>query len=79
MADWYDRPVFRGHVREPIVGDLLYIARDMGLVDVTIMGRNWLAYQARNPKVRRAAPYVDRILQRRPTLCSDIYLLGRKP
>jgi len=79
MADWYEQPVFRGHVREPSVPDLHYIARDMGLVDVQIIGRNWLAYQAGNPRIRWAAPHIDRILQRRPSLCSDIYLLGRKP
>jgi SAM-dependent methyltransferase len=29
MADWYEREVFRGHVREADVSDLLYIARDI--------------------------------------------------
>jgi SAM-dependent methyltransferase len=79
MGDWYENPVFRGHVREPDVDDLLYIARDMGLVEVQTFGRNWQGYQHPRPSVRRVIPYVDRIMQRRPTLCSDIYLLGRKP
>ena len=41
MADWYEDPIFRGHVREPDVDDLFYIAREVGLVDVYIKGRHW--------------------------------------
>jgi SAM-dependent methyltransferase len=78
MAHWYEEPVFRGHVREPDVDDLRYIARDMGLVEVQTFGRNWQGYNNHRGWVRRVTPYVDRVLQRRPTLCSDIYLLGRK-
>src|SRR5262245_4681365 len=29
LQDWYEPDVFRGHVREPTVDDLRYIARDM--------------------------------------------------
>ena len=47
MADWYEEPVFRGHVREADVDDLLYIARDMDLTDVKILGRNWIGYVSR--------------------------------
>ena len=79
MSDWYERPTFRGHVREPDVDDLGYIARDMGLVDWHVVGRNWLGYHNPRPWVRRVVPYVDGTLQRRPSLCSDLYLLGRKP
>lgn len=78
MADWYEKPVFRGHVREPDVADLRYIAADMGLTDVTIMGRNWQGL--RNPRdwIRKVTPKVDSLLQRKPSLCSDLYILGRK-
>lgn len=79
MQHWYEEPVFRGHVREPDVDDLHYIARDMGLVETQTFGRNWQGYNNFRPWVRRVTPYVDRILQRRPTLCADIYLLGQKP
>jgi hypothetical protein len=41
MDDWNEREQFRGHVREPDVGDLQYIARDPGLRQVRIVGRNW--------------------------------------
>jgi hypothetical protein len=79
MADWYEAKTFRGHVREPDVDDLRYIARDMGLVDVEVMGRNWLGYKNRRPWIRRLTPLVDVPLRVLPTLCSDIYLVGRTP
>ncbi len=76
MSDWYEEPVFRGHVREPDVDDLLYIARDMSLKEIQIVGRNWLGYMSRFGIVRRAAPIVDVPLRLFPKLCSDIYLTG---
>ncbi|WP_165942586.1 bifunctional 2-polyprenyl-6-hydroxyphenol methylase/3-demethylubiquinol 3-O-methyltransferase UbiG [Micromonospora sp. KC721] len=79
MADWYERPVFRGHVREPDVDDLRYIARDMGLTEVRILGRNWLGRAHPRPVIRTLTPLVDRALRLRPSLCSDLYLLGRRP
>ena len=78
MADWYEPPRFRGHVREPDIDDLRYIARDLGLREVRIIGRNWLGYQSRRRWARALVSIVDRPLQQRPSLCSDIYLLGRK-
>jgi len=77
MAHWYETETFRGHVREPDVDDLRYIARDMGLCDVEIRGRNWAGYL--NPRLRLVTALVDPLLQLRPSLCSDIYLLGRRP
>jgi len=78
MAYWYEEPVFRAHVREPDVDDLLYIAKDMNLTDVHIFGRNWIGH--RHPKriIRVATSLVDKMLSQFPTLCSDIYLLGKK-
>lgn len=38
MADWYELPVFRGNVREPDVADLVFIARDIRLVDIRNIG-----------------------------------------
>jgi hypothetical protein len=43
MGDWYEQPVFRGHVREPDVDDLWYIARDLALVDAACSGATGLA------------------------------------
>jgi SAM-dependent methyltransferase len=79
MSEWYEEDVFRGHVREPSVKDLVYIAQDMGLVDNTVIGRNWLGLKSRYQWVTALAPIVDRPLQAFPSLCSDIYLLGHKP
>jgi len=79
MQEWYEAEVFRGHVREPDVGDLKYIARDMNLADVKIYGRNWAAgYNSSKPAVRRVAKIIDFPLRLRPSLCSHIYLVGRK-
>jgi SAM-dependent methyltransferase len=79
IPDWYENEVFRHHVREPDVGDLHYIARDMGLVDVRIIGRNWLGYHASSPVVRIATKLMDYPLRLRPSLCADLYLVGSKP
>lgn len=79
MHDWYERPRFRGHVREPDVRDLQYIASDLGLVDVRIVGRNWQGYLSPRTWVRRSTSAVDRALRWRPSLCSDIYVIGQRP
>jgi SAM-dependent methyltransferase len=78
MSDWYESPTFRGHVREPDVDDLRYIARDMKLSKVQIIGRNWQGRNSRRTLMRAAATLADYPLRLRPSLCSDIYLLARK-
>jgi SAM-dependent methyltransferase len=77
MADWYERPRFRGHVREPDVSDLRYIAHDMGLVDVKILGRNWFAYEYPARLVRAFAPVIDHLIRPLPSFCASIYLVAR--
>lgn len=79
MSDWYESDVFRGHVREPDVDDLRYIAQDLGLKDVKIVGRNWLGFRNSRAWIRAIAPIVDRALILAPSLCSDIYLTAHKP
>jgi hypothetical protein len=79
MEEWYEADAFRGHVREPDVRDLSYIARDLGLTEVEMWGRNWLGLKHRNPVTRAAATIADRPLRLRPGLCSDIYMAGRRP
>jgi SAM-dependent methyltransferase len=79
MTEWYDTDRFRGHVREPVVADLRAIASDLGLVDVTILGRNWLGLNHRHRAVRLATRVLGRLLELQPSLCSDIYVIGRKP
>lgn len=79
MEEWYEAEVFRGHVREPSVADLHYMARDLGLVNTQVIGRNWLGYANKNRWVRMLTPVADAVLTRFPTLCSDLYLIGYKP
>lgn len=76
MKHWYEPEVFRSHVREPDVDDLHYIARDLGLRETKIIGRNWLGF--RRPGMRAIMPVVDSVLRIRPSLCANIYLVGRK-
>jgi 2-polyprenyl-3-methyl-5-hydroxy-6-metoxy-1,4-benzoquinol methylase len=79
MAEWYEKPQFRGHVREPDVDDLYYIARSMGLEKPRIYGRNWLGYFSSNPIVRLVTRIADYPLRLRPQLCSDIALVAFRP
>ncbi len=78
MEVWYEAERFRGHVREPDLRDLRYIARDLGLAETRIFGRNWLGRDSHNPLIRALTAVTDMSLRLWPPLCSDIYLLGRK-
>jgi 2-polyprenyl-3-methyl-5-hydroxy-6-metoxy-1,4-benzoquinol methylase len=78
IEDWYEAKTFRGHVREPDVGDLLHIAKDLKLEQIKVVGRNWLGYYSSNPLTSFLSPIIDRPLRLFPSLCSNIYLLGRK-
>jgi SAM-dependent methyltransferase len=78
MEEWYESPRFRGHLREPDVDDLFYIARDMRLRDVRIIGRNWHGYHSKYALVRTLIPIFDLPLRIIPSLCADLYLVGRK-
>lgn len=76
--EWYHREMFRGHVREPDVGDLRAIAADMGLVNAQIVGRNWTGHASPNTATRIAARIFDVPLRAFLNLCGDIYLVGHK-
>lgn len=78
MENWYEVKQFRGHVREPDVDDLRYIARDMKLENVEVFGKNWLGYISRFGFVRATTPYMDKVLQKFPQFCANIYMLGSK-
>ncbi|MGO9566185.1 MAG: class I SAM-dependent methyltransferase [Desulfomonilaceae bacterium] len=78
LQEWYENPVFRGHVREPSVSDLYQIARDLDLEEATVFGYNWLGRQKDSLIVRLLARLFDSLLRLRPSLCSDLYLTGFK-
>jgi 2-polyprenyl-3-methyl-5-hydroxy-6-metoxy-1,4-benzoquinol methylase len=78
LKDWYEAEVFRGHVREPDVRDLAYIAADMNLKNISIYGRNWIGYGSRYRFARIGTKFFGGILQTFPSLCSDIYVTGNK-
>jgi len=66
FEDWFYPDQFRGHVRE------------LGFEKQAVWGRNWAGYPAAGRG--RAVPWlIDRALRPFPTLCSDLYVLARKP
>jgi SAM-dependent methyltransferase len=77
MSSWYEEETFRAHVREPDVEDLRYIAADLGLQEVKIFGRNWLGFHRAG--MRQVMPAIDAVLRLKPSLCANIYMVGRKP
>jgi SAM-dependent methyltransferase len=77
MREWYETDVFRGHVREPDVDDLRYIVRDLGLHELGVYGRNFLG-QGHDDFRGRLARSISPILERRPSLCSDIYIVAER-
>ncbi len=79
MADWYEAEYFRSHVREPDVDDLRYIARDLGLANVRILGRNWMTHTSSRRLVRGLGRAMDILLRPWPSLCPNLYLLANKP
>lgn len=74
LEDWYELNCFVGHVREPIVADLKFIGRDIGLENIEVIGRNWLGIV----KFGGWGKIADPLLRAFPTLCSDIYMIGTK-
>jgi len=87
LEEWYHDgdPVFRGHVREPIVRDLQLLMEWNGLNVVGTYGRNFIGRASEalaflpKPLVSGIATGSDRLLRFFPSLCSDIHVLGRKP
>ena len=78
LDEWYIYEQFIGHVREPTVSDLRFIAHDLDLTVLAIKGRNWLGLLKQSSAFRFAARISDRFLRCFPSLCSDIYLLASK-
>jgi SAM-dependent methyltransferase len=79
IESWYEPEVFRSHVREPDVPDMRYIYRDLGLEVLEVSGRNWQGHKSKRRLTRILARCGDHPLRLFPSLCSDIYIVGKKP
>jgi SAM-dependent methyltransferase len=87
LRDWYEGgdPIFRGHVREPVVGDLRQLMEWNGLEVIATYGRNFIGRQSKvlaflpAALLEAVAKGSDRVLRLFPSLCSDIHVVGRKP
>ena len=77
FSEWYDKPVFRSHVREPVRADLERIGDDLNLSDVEIIGRNFAGSISPNRITQFVTPFADRLLRLKPSFCSDLYMVGR--
>ena len=77
FEDWYYPAEFRGHVREPVLADLLRIVDELGLERRAVFGRNWLGAPSGWRRLGFSA--VDRALRAFPSLCKDLYVLARAP
>lgn len=76
FSDWYDSPIFYGHVREPTVADFRRVAAELDLESWQVVGRNWLGFRHGGLE-RFAAGALDSLLRLRPSLCSTLVLTGR--
>lgn len=86
LREWYEDgdPVFRGHVREPVVRDLRQLMEWNGLAVIATYGRNFIGRHSEalaflpGAVVEALATGSDRLLRLFPTLCSDIHVVGCK-
>jgi SAM-dependent methyltransferase len=86
LNEWYNDgdPIFRGHVREPVIRDLHELMAWNKFRVVGTYGRNFIGRQSQAlgflpPFLLEAiAAGSDRLLRLRPTLCSDIHVMGQK-
>lgn len=70
---------FTGHVREWTAGELLGLARWLGLTQARVTGRNWLGYRKYRPVPVLVKFALDQLLRPLPPLCSDLFLEAVKP
>lgn len=87
LREWYHEgdPVFRGHVREPVLQDLESLMQWNGLRVTDRQGRNFIGGDSLalsflpKPVVRFLAHSSEGLLRLFPTLCSDLHVVGQKP
>ena len=78
FSEWWDKPEFRSHVREPSARDYLQMLHDLGLRDAEIFGRNFEGRYSPSRLKRVGSVVFDYPMRVRPGLCSDLYAIGRK-
>jgi SAM-dependent methyltransferase len=86
LREWYHNgdPVFRGHIREPVIRDLHQLMQWNGFQVVATRGRNFIGRESKalaflpRPLVSAVAISSDWLLRFFPSLCSDIHVMGRK-
>jgi SAM-dependent methyltransferase len=78
LEDYFDKDLFRGHVREPNLSDLVFFVKKMKLKIIKIYGRNFQGLSSENKNMRFISYIFDFTLRFFPTLCSDIYIVGKK-
>jgi SAM-dependent methyltransferase len=84
---WYHEgdPVYRGHVREPILRDLQRMLEWNGFELRATVGRNFIGQGSMTLSfipgsvLRPVVKLANVFLQIFPSLCSDIHVMGRKP
>jgi SAM-dependent methyltransferase len=87
LAEWYYEgdPVFRGHVREPVLRDLETLMRWNHFQITGRWGENFIGADSQSlsflpkPLVRFLAFASAGLLRHFPTLCSDLHIAGKKP
>lgn len=86
LEEWYHDgdPVYRGHVREPIVRDLQRLLEWNNFEVVSTLGRNFIGRDSIAlgflPKslMHSIAIATDYVIRFFPSLCSDIHVIGKK-
>lgn len=78
--DFYEQTPWRGHIHEPTLSEFHEIMETLEFETVYTGGRNWLAYRSgySNMKLQMVKTVIP-LLNKFPTLCSDLYIVGRKP
>ena len=87
LRDWYEAgdPIYRGHVREPVIRDLQQLMEWNGLQVVATYGRNFIGRKSKALSFLPASlvGYIaagsEWLLRFFPSLCSDIHVIGRAP
>jgi hypothetical protein len=66
------------HQRFWVKSDVQALAGYLKLSEFHLLGRNWSLYQSRKELPRVARRLADKALRVSPSLCNDIYLIGKK-